>query len=79
MTAQATRTPKSRPGVGPAHVMPWWACLICVLACLGVYICRIILTYRLGSKALDKAGPAQVPAVMEAVAGGSSPRRWRSG
>jgi hypothetical protein len=61
------------------HVMPWWACLISVLACLGVYICRITLAYRLGVKALDKAGPTQVPAVMEAVTGRSRPRRGRSG
>lgn len=52
-----------------AHVMPWWACLICALACLGVYICRLVLAYRLGAKALDKARPAEVAAVMEAVNG----------
>jgi hypothetical protein len=58
-----------------ADVMPWWAALGVVLACLVVYICRMTLAYRLGAKALDKAGPAQVPAVMEAITGRSRSRR----
>jgi hypothetical protein len=61
-----------------ARVVPWWACLACVLAWLVVYICRLILAYRLGAKALAKAGPAQVPAVMEAIADRPRPRREKS-
>jgi hypothetical protein len=53
--------------------MPWWAWLICVLSCTVLYICRLVVVYRLGSKALDKAQPHQVARVLEAVTGHRRP------
>jgi hypothetical protein len=51
------------------HGIPWWGTI--VLACLGpiAYICRLILLYRLANKALDKAPPTQMAAVMTAITG----------
>lgn len=48
---------------------PWWGCLALVLAWLGVYICRQVLVYRLGVRAIEKAGPGQVADVVESVTG----------
>jgi hypothetical protein len=56
------------------HGIPWWDPMI--LAGLGpaIYICRLLLLYRLANKALDKAPPTQVAAVMTAITGhGSNP------
>ena len=47
--------------------MPWQGYLGLVLACSLVYICRLVVVWRLGSTALDQAGPAQVPATTTAV------------
>jgi hypothetical protein len=57
------------------HVMPWWTYLITTLACLSAYICRLIVVLRLGAKALDKADPGQVSAIMEAITGHRVGRR----
>jgi hypothetical protein len=51
----------------PAHLMPWWAYFIVMLACVVNGICRALIKFRLCSKALDKAKPAQVPAIMRAA------------
>lgn len=53
-----------------AHGMPWWAA---IPASLGpaAYICRMVLKYRLASKALDKAPSCDIAAVMAAI---SDPR-----
>lgn len=55
----------------PLHVLPWWACLAIALSCPATYICRLVVMFRLGSKALEKANPEQVPAVMAAITGRS--------
>jgi hypothetical protein len=51
------------------HGIPWWG--TAALICLGpiAYMCRLIVLYRLANKALDKAPPSQVAAVMTAVTG----------
>lgn len=59
---------------------PWWASLIVVLACLAVYICSDVATYRLHSKALDKTPPERVPHLilgMTKAGIGGSGSRWR--
>ncbi|MDT3399433.1 hypothetical protein RKE29_22765 [Streptomyces sp. B1866] len=50
-----------------------------MLAWPVVYICRLAVIYLLGSKALDKANPAQVPAIMDAVTERRTGRRGRTG
>lgn len=52
---------------------PWWVYLVLILACLAVYICRIIVTFKIASKALDKAPPARVPEIVNSVTGYRSP------
>jgi hypothetical protein len=62
------------------HGIPWWGTMILIGFGLVAYICRLLALYRLASKALDKAPPAQMAAVMTAVTGhGSNPKqtgRW---
>jgi hypothetical protein len=48
---------------------PWWAYLVAVLAGPLVYICRQLVVWRLGSKAIDKADPDRVSEVINAVTG----------
>ncbi len=58
-----------------AHAIPRWAA---IPASLGpaAYICRIILQYKLASKALDKAPSGDIAAVMSAINDpGLSPHR----
>jgi hypothetical protein len=57
------------------HVMAWWTYLITMLACLSAYICRLVVLFRLGSKALDKADPEQMSAIMETITGHRVGRR----
>jgi hypothetical protein len=62
------------------HGIPWWATMILIGLGPTAYICRILAVYKLANKALDKAPPAQMAAVMTAVTGhGSNPKqtgRW---
>jgi hypothetical protein len=62
--------------IGLAHVMPWWAAApIAALGPLG-HIYRQYLRYRLARQALAKARPADIPAIMTAIA--PAPREpWR--
>ena len=51
------------------HGAPWWAFLLLALAWPAVYICRAILSFKLGSKALDKVSAERVPEVLDSVTG----------
>lgn len=55
------------PALSVLADLPWWAWLSVTLPGPALYICRLFVIYRLGSKALDKANPAQLPAIMNAV------------
>ena len=48
---------------------PLWAYFLVLSACLLIYICRMIVVYKLGSKALDKVSAEKVPEVMNSVTG----------
>ena len=54
--------------------LPWWTYLVVALACLAVYICRIIALYKIGSKALDKVSQDKVPEVVNSLTGYRGPR-----
>jgi hypothetical protein len=54
------------------HGIPWWATMIAVSLGPAAYICRQILLFKLANKALDKATPAQIAAVMTAITGHGS-------
>jgi hypothetical protein len=61
------------------HWAPWWAWLIVVLTCVATrtfaYVYAQRLWYQFAAKALDKAPPDQVAAVVEAITGpGNSAR-----
>ena len=47
--------------------LPWGARLVLGLAILLVLVFQLVLTYRLGSKALQRVERRQVPAVMTAL------------
>jgi hypothetical protein len=49
-----------------AHAMPWWAAIPASLGPTS-YICRMLLQYKLASKALDKAPSRDIAAVMAAI------------
>lgn len=53
--------------------MPWWASLllgmVAILLAFAAYIYRLSGIFRLASKALDKADPAQTANIVSAVAG----------
>jgi hypothetical protein len=64
---------------GLSHLMPWWAA---IPASLGpaAYICRQYLQYKLNSKALDKAPPGDIAAIITAInTPGPDPRAARPG
>lgn len=48
---------------------PWWAYALVVFACIAGYICRIVMIYKISSKALDKASADGVPQIVDAVTG----------
>ncbi len=48
---------------------PWWAYLLLALLWLSAYICRQVVAYKLGSKALDKVSPSKAPEVVDSVTG----------
>ena len=56
------------------HLMPWWAA---IPASLGpaAYICRYCLQYKLAAKALEKARPRDIAAVMTAISTPDTGRR----
>jgi hypothetical protein len=65
---------------------PWWAYLIVTAACTAVYICRVVLAYRLkkiqyrlADEALDNAAPAQIPDIIGPVMGHLAVRTTRVG
>jgi len=77
-----------RPELALPGGLPWWTYLVVALACLGVYICRILVLYKIGSKALDKVSRDRVPEVVDSLtgyrrpspgAGKSSARTMRAG
>ncbi len=53
--------------------LPWWASLllglVAILLSFAAYIYRLSGIFRLASKALDKADPAQTATIVSAVAG----------
>ena len=51
----------------PTHLMPWWAYLVLALGCVANSTCRTFLGFKLCSKALDKANPAQAAAIISAA------------
>jgi hypothetical protein len=63
------------------HVLgwPWWALLPVALAWPLVYICRQILVFRLGSKALEKGGREQASEIVAAITGHDADRPRRPG
>jgi len=53
----------------PEHFVQWWVFMIVALAGPVAYICRSLLIFLLGLKALAKVEPNQVPAVITAITG----------
>ncbi|MBV9451301.1 MAG: hypothetical protein JO345_35985 [Streptosporangiaceae bacterium] len=53
--------------------LPWWASLllglVAILLAFAAYIYRLSGIFRLASKALDRADPAQTAIIVSAVAG----------
>jgi hypothetical protein len=47
--------------------LPWWAYLAGTCVWASSYIYRQYVFYRLGSRALERAEPAQIPAVITAI------------
>ena len=47
--------------------IPWQGYLALASVCSVLYICRLIVVWRLGTTALSKAGPTQVPATTNAI------------
>jgi hypothetical protein len=64
----ATATP-TLGGLLAIHAMPWQACIPLALTGPATYICRTFLHYKLARKAIDKAHPTQIPAIMNAITG----------